>query len=231
MSRIAVAGPPGFGKTTSTIPFKGQGIEIKGLDPKETVMIDVKGDNRYPGYDLNKSIKDGGNYIHTDSATKIEGVIQYIVENRPDVKHVVIDDAGYTMSFDQMRNAKNKNFNVWVDLAVNHMKIVDAVKAADAKRPDVFWIMMYHTEVGEDGLTKIKTSGQMIDRVVALDGLFNTILYAEVQKGENNQPKYVFRTRTDGSSTCRSKLGMFPEEFIPNDMGIVVDYIKKYEQR
>ena len=61
-----------------------------------------------------------------------------------------------------------------------------------------------------------------------MDGLFNTILYAEIHKQGNEPPKYVFRTRTDGTSTCRSKLGMFPEEFIPNDMGLVVEYANRY---
>lgn len=230
MAKLALVGPPGFGKTTSLFKFKDDklGVDIKGLDPKVTVFIDVKGGGA-PGYDFTKSIKAGGNYLHTLNSAKIAGAIKYVADNRPDVKHVIIDDMGYTMSFEQFQNALNKSYDAWTKLAYNHMLIYDAISYLELKRKDLHVICCYHTELNKQGLLKIKTSGNMIDNTVVLDGLFNIILYAEASKNPTtNKIEYRFRTRGDGSSSCRSPLGMFPEELIPNDAGLVVDYINKY---
>ena len=43
MAKIALAGSPGQGKTTSMIPFSNDklGVHIKGVDPKMTVFIAI----------------------------------------------------------------------------------------------------------------------------------------------------------------------------------------------
>ena len=104
------------------------------------------------------------------------------------------------------------------------MKVINAVKSA---RMDLNVIMMFHTEVGKDERIKIKTAGSMIDNNIYLDGLFTVILECEIRKdGENI--KYGFRTKSDGASTCKSPAGMFDEEFIPNDMGYVLEKMYEY---
>lgn len=230
MAKMAFVGPPGFGKTTSLFPFKDEkrGINIKGLSPKETVFIDVKGSGA-AGYDLSKKITEGGNYVHAADSAAIAGIIRWVADNRMDVKHLIIDDMGYTMSFEQFQNALNKSYDVWTKLAYNHMLIYDAIRYLETKRKDLHVICCYHTEMTKQGLLKIKTSGAMIDNTVMLDGLFNIILYAEASKNPTtNKVEYMFRTCGDGTSSCRSPLGMFPEETIPNDAGLIIEYINKY---
>ena len=229
MGRVAIVAPPGFGKTTSAIPFKSPELTIKGLDPKESVFMDVTGENLFPGYLANKSIKDGGNYIETNTySKKIVQVLDYIGKNRQDVKNIIVDDLGHTMGFEKMANIKNKNFDVWTDLAVNHISIINKIRELNRTRKDLHIYCMYHSEIGKDGLLKIKTAGAMIDNTVALDGLFKIILYGEVKKDANGKVVYQFRTKGDGSSSCRSPLGMFDTDVIPNDLGIVKEAMDKF---
>lgn len=106
-------------------------------------------------------------------------------------------------------------------------KIVDKLR----KLPDtvdVFFI--FHQEKGEDGKLKIKTSGKLIDSAIYLDGLFTTILYTKpvLEDFKTGKMKYQFMTQTDGESTCKSPVGMFPDKYIPNDLGYVKKMIYKY---
>lgn len=103
------------------------------------------------------------------------------------------------------------------------------INAARSMRRDLNLIFIFHQEVGEDGTMKIKTSGKLIDNTIYIDGLFTFILYAEVVKDFTTEKvKYAFRTRPDGKSTCKSPAGCFETDFIPNDMGFVIDKIKEY---
>lgn len=224
---VAVVGASGHGKSSSMVP--SEELKIKGLNPEETIYINVSGKplpmkgflKLYP----NKDIRQGGNYIHSEDCETISKVIEYVAANRPEVKNIVIDDAGYTMGFEVINKAKNKGFDKWTDLAVNHMKMVNS--ARNIQRTDLNVIFIYHQEKGADGNIKIKTSGSMIDNNILLDGLFTTILYTHVSS-EGTKTKFEFRTHGDGTSTCKSPIGMFTEDFIPNDMGYVLDKMNQY---
>ena len=224
---VGVVGASGHGKSSSFFP--NEELKIKGLNPKETVFINVSGKSLpikgfhklYPSTD----IRTGGNYIHTEDSDVISKVVEYVATSRPEIKNIVIDDAGYTMGLEVLAKAKNKGFDKWTDLALNHMKIINAARGV--KRNDLNIIFTYHQEKGADGNLKIKTSGSMIDNNILLDGLFTTILYACVTT-EGQVVKYGFKTHGDGSNTCKSPASMFKEDIIPNDMGYVLDKMNEY---
>lgn len=231
MPRIAIVGKSGDGKTTSFFPSKE--LKIKGLNPKETVFINVAGkdipmrgaNKLYPRVPINQ----GGNYYESEDAGNIAAAIKYIQDNRKDVKNIVVDDAGYLMGLEIIAKAKTKAFDKWTDLAVNKMKMVNAIREMNRVRPEVNVFCVYHQEKADDNTFKIKTGGKMIDNNVLLDGLFTIILYTEVSKNAaNGDVLYQFRTKANGMDTCKAPVGMFPEEYIPNDSGIVVDYMDKY---
>ena len=104
------------------------------------------------------------------------------------------------------------------------MSVVTALKSC---RQDLYAFCIFHTEVGKDEKTKIKTSGAMIDNNIYLDGLFTVNLEAGLKKidGENN---FGFHTKPDEYTTRKSPAGMFEEEFIPNDLGFVKDKMVEY---
>ncbi len=69
----------------------------------------------------------------------------------------------------------------------------------------------------------------MIDNTVFLDGIFTVILYGEVVNDfAAKSMSYMFRTHSNGTSTCKSPAGMFENDLIPNDMGYVVDKVNEY---
>ena len=216
---IGVVGNSGSGKSTS----------LRNLNPESTFIINVAGKSlpakgSMKKYPLGIKPSEGGRHLISKNAGQIAQVVQYISENRSDIKNIVIDDAGYVQGFDVMDNAKKKGYDKWTDNALNFMLIIDAAKAA---RHDLRVIFLFHTEVGKDDRLKIKTTGAMLDNVIYLDGLFTVNLEAKVLR-EGDETKFVFDTQADPYSTRKSPAGMFPSEHIPNDLGYVVNQLEKY---
>ena len=95
MSAIAIVGNSGEGKSTSI--GKNDELGIEGLNPAETVIINVADkDLPFRGwrklYDGTKKISAGGNYTSTSNADTIAATIKLIVDKRPEIKNIVIDD-------------------------------------------------------------------------------------------------------------------------------------------
>ena len=89
-------------------------------------------------------------------------------------------------------------------------------------------VFLHHIEVS-DGITKLKTSGKMFDNMVTLEGLFTIVLMTKLEV-KDGKVDYNFITHSDGNSTIKSPIGMFSEDIIPNDLTIVFEKIKEYEQ-
>ena len=118
MASIAVVGKSGTGKSTSYGQFPELGI--KGLNPKETVVINVSGkDLPFRGWKklYTGKVSEGGNYFESSDAVQIAKVIDYISSNRKDIKNIVIDDSQYIMAFEFMRRAKELSLLI-VDTSV-----------------------------------------------------------------------------------------------------------------
>lgn len=225
---IAVMGPSGFGKSTSLLYNEELGIE--GLPVEETFIIncagkDLPGKGSMKMYPLGVKPSEGGRHIILDDSAQIADLISYVDVNLKDIHYLVLEDVGMVMGFDVMDGAKKKGYDKWTDLAVNFMKIVNAAKGC--KRHNLNIVFFFHTEVGKDERIKIKTAGSMIDNNIYLDGLFTVILEADVKR-ELNEVKFGFKTKGDGTSTCKAPVGMFPEAFIKNDMGYVFKKIYEY---
>lgn len=228
--QICIAGYSGAGKSVSLLPNKEFGI--KGLDPKKTVFINVankplpaKGWRKY--YDESGDIREKGNYIVATNATKIKSIIEYVAASRLDVNHIVIDDMGFVLSFDVMNKVDEKGYDKWTNLAKS---LYDLTKIARSVRNDLYIIFTFHIESNDTGKTKIKTAGKLIDNTVNLDGLFTYILYAEtIMDPITDEVRHVFRTKTNGTDSCKTPPGCFEEKYIPNDIGYVIEQIEKYE--
>lgn len=224
---VSVMGVSGSGKSSSLLP--NTATNTKGLNPEETFIINVSG-KPLPAkgsgklYPLGIKPSEGGRHVEASKPEQIVQIIYYVNQNRPDIKNIVIDDMGYIMGFDVMENANKKGYDKWTQGAVSFMNVVNALKSC---RQDLYCFCLFHTEIGKDEKTKIKTSGAMIDNNIYLDGLFTVNLEATLKKvdGEN---KFGFNTKPDEYSTRKSPAGMFEEEFIPNDLGFVKDKMIEY---
>lgn len=109
---IAVVGESGSGKSSSIAQVPELGII--GLNPEETFIINVKGKplpmrgwkSKYtPVPNITSGPPVTGNYLSTTDTGVIIKVMQFINANRPEIKHLILDDGQYVMSEEFMANA------------------------------------------------------------------------------------------------------------------------------
>jgi hypothetical protein len=81
---------------------------------------------------------------------------------------------------------------------------------------------MHHTDTSETGKVKAKTMGKMLDNQLTLEGLFSIVLHC-VTDGKHHS----FVTQSDGYTTAKSPMEMFPE-VIENDLKAVDQAIREY---
>ena len=80
-----------------------------------------------------------------------------------------------------------------------------------------------HEDTDENGNTRPKTIGKLLDDKVCIEGMFTVAIRSMFKDG-----KYIFRTKTDGNDIVKSPLGMFEEEEIDNDLKEVDKIIRNY---
>lgn len=136
-------------------------------------------------------------------------------------KTYVIDDSQYLLAFESFARAKETGFNKHIDIAVNFYNLV---KFVIHKTPDdVLVYFLHHTETdGNTGKVKAKTLGKMLDNQLTVEGLFSIVLHC-VTDGTNHS----FITQSDGHTTAKSPMEMFPLE-IENDLKMVDQMIRDY---
>lgn len=207
---ICIAGESGSGKTTS----------MRDLDPKTTFYIDCdKKGLSWKGW-RNQYNAGNKNYMSTDLVETVNAILNKINKEQKHIKVVVIDTINGLMVADEMRRAKEKGYDKWVDLAAC---VWDLVCNCYNLRDDLIVIFTAHTQTERDdagyAFTRIKTSGKKLDKIV-LESKFTTVLMTKVVDGE-----YLFETHAN-NSTAKSPLGAFEQDEIPNN---IVDVIKALE--
>jgi ABC-type dipeptide/oligopeptide/nickel transport system ATPase component len=234
--KVGVVGDSGSGKTTSIFNLVNFGYKNLGLKPSETVILSptskelpIKGANTlYPSHLL--KISEGLRYIKNLSPDTINNILKEIDKNpKLGIKQVIIDDAQYMQSLYLMDKVDETGYGKFTETAV---RAYSPIKTANSlSTNDLIVIFIYHTETdSKSGKTKIKTSGQMVDSTLnGLDGFFTLLLYSECRLNIiTNKVEYVFHTHNNGKNTCKSPIGMFTEDTIPNDLGLVCETIREF---
>ena len=146
-------------------------------------------------------------------------LIAEILSN-PKLKTYVIDDSQYLLAFEFFDRAKETGYNKFTDLALNFKNLIQFV--IKKTPPDCIVYFLHHTEKNVDGTLKAKTIGKMLDEKLTVEGLFSIVLLCRADKD-----KYYFITQSEGFSTAKSPMDMFPEE-IDNDLKLVDTTIREY---
>lgn len=218
---VGIVGKSGTGKTTA----------IETLDPSTTYVINCSNKpmsflNSFKLYN-----KDNKNYKATEDYNEILSVLS-VLNTKEDIKSIVLDDIGLIMSEEFFKRSSESGYTKFSDIG-KHMQQI--IKFAKTMRDDIVIFFNWHLDdVVDDGAiveTKIKTIGRMLDDKYEPAAQFTTLLFADVSfnKGE---PEYGFITRR---SLLRSKVvvpaksprGMFSENKIPNDFGMIA--ARQYE--
>ena len=221
---IAIVGSSGVGKSSS----------IRTLNPAETFIINVASKPLpFKGWRSKYTIwnkeNPNGNYINTSNVATISSILNYINTKRPEIKSVIIDDSQYLMAFEYMDRSGETGFKKFSEIA---QKFYSVLKAGIAMRDDLNIIMTCHSEnIGDSDNPqyKIKTIGKMIDNTITVEGLFTYVLFSMIQRDDDDKPKYVFQTHSDGTTTAKTPMDCFEEDYIPNDLQYVIDKIAEYD--
>lgn len=153
-------------------------------------------------------------------ATSDYGAIQKGIQ-ASQKKSFVIDDSQYLLCFESFAKAKETGYGKYTDMALHFYNLVQFVIRQTP--PDVIVYFLHHTEAdGNTGKVKAKTMGKMLDNQLTLEGLFSIVLMAYT-----DGKKHVFVTQSDGMTTAKSPMEMFPAE-IDNDLKAVDQAIRTY---
>jgi hypothetical protein len=204
---VLVLGESGAGKSTS----------MRNLDPANTLLIQVI---RKPlpfkreGWQVFDPATSKGNIFQTDHVADIITLMQ-----KTKRKIIVIDDYHYILSNELMRRFRETGYGKFSEIGYNGWNLINV---ASSLPPDVRVYFMAHTMTGDDGITKIKTPGKLLE-TYTVEGLFSIVLRSVVRDGE-----FYFATRNSGSDTVKTPMDMFKDELIPNDLVVVDQAIKDY---
>lgn len=138
----------------------------------------------------------------------------------PKLKRYAIDDSQYLMAFASFDRAKEVGYGKFTDMALDFSGLVRFISTQTP--PDCIVYFLHHTDHTDDGRTKAKTIGKMLDNQLTLEGLFSIVLLCKT-----DGQRHYFETHSDGFTTAKSPMEMFEPE-IDNDLKAVDDTIREY---
>ena len=234
MSRILVLAKSGFGKTFSM----GQVPELNhvGLDPKETYVISVTSKPlTFPkSRELYKVAQKGkvatGNRYISNNPEEIATLLEQLLQSP--YKNIVVDDVNYLMQDYYMDNALKGGWDTPKKIGYFMGKIFSAIEKYGDNDKNII-ILAHGEEVPQqDGriYLKMKTTGKMVDEYVTPEGKFDVTLVgrSRFDAGQKKIVKEFITNEDEFTSSPKSPYGMFPELYIPNDLGLVVAKVNEY---
>jgi hypothetical protein len=220
---VIVLGASGTGKSTS----------IKSLNPKETVVLNVLGkDLPFKGSRASYN-KENKNLFDVNKWDTIINYMQSISTNAPSIKNIIIDDGIYCMRTEFFDRSKENGFNKYNELA-DHFRRIIAV--GNALRDDITVFLMLHTEpIETDGSVigyKASTVGKLLDKMYNPLESVSITLFSQPQYDDKGKPRFGFYThpmKVNGIEIpAKTPDGMFDEDFIPNDLQLVINKMNEF---
>ena len=196
-----ILGNSGSGKSTS----------LRNLDPAHTLLIQCISKPlpfRSEGWTLRSKANPQGNIYRTDNSAHIVTAME-----RSTAEVVVIDDYQAVMVNELMGRSTEKGYEKFTDIAKGAWNVFNAAGTL-AEHRRIY--ILAHTQTDEFGSVRMKTVGKMVDNTLVPEGYFTIVLRTEIINGQ-----YLFATQTNGQDCCKSPMGLFPEQHMPNDLAAV----------
>ena len=218
-----ILGRSGTGKSTS----------IKNLNPKETVIFNVL-KKRLPFKGSNNSYNiENKNMFIIDEYTQLIQYLDSINNKAPHVKNIIIDDMIYIMRKEYFRRAKEAGYQKYTELAQHFQQII---QTCENLRDDINVFFILHSEdvVSDNSITgyKVSTIGKLLDSQYNPVEVVPIVLYSDIKYDDKGNATYGFYTHRTMNGTieipAKSPADMFTDNFIPNDLALVVKAMNEY---
>lgn len=194
---VLILGESGSGKSTS----------LRSFDPSEIGVFNVA--SKPLPFRKKLPTVNGATYH-----TIIKGL------SAPKLRTYAIDDSQYLLAFEFFDRAKETGFQKFTDIALNFRNLIQFIITQTPS--DCIVYFLHHVEQGADGTLKAKTIGKMLDEKLTVEGLFSIVLLCRAEKD-----RHYFVTQSEGYSTAKSPMEMFPAE-VENDLKLVDGTIREY---
>jgi len=222
---VVILGPTGSGKSTS----------IKNLDPKETMILALESINKALPFKGSRKLynKENKNYFALKDYAQIISYMESASKNLPNVHNIIVEDCVYVMRQEFFDRASETGYQKYSELADHFRRII---AKGTTLRDDINVFLMMHTEpIEEDGNIvgyKASSVGKLLDKMYNPLESVTVTLFAQPKFDDDGTPQFGFWTkkRKVGSVEIPAKSpdGMFEEEFIPNDLALVVKAMNEY---
>ena len=191
-----ILGDSGSGKSTS----------LRNFEPGEIGVLNVMG----------KPLPFRKKLPKADHATY--GTVQQALKSNK-LRAYAIDDAGYLMSLENFRRAKETGYGKFTDMALNFERLIEwATKPDD----DTIVYLMMHYDRDAEGRAKPKTIGKMLDEKFCIEGACPIVLQSTIIDG-----RHVFVTKNDGFNAAKAPMDMLPD-VMDNDLKAVDTAIREF---
>lgn len=211
----------------------GKSSSIRGLNPNETLILNVL-KKKLP---FKKSSllynKDKKNLFGVDDHTSAITLLESCDKNAPHIKNIVIDDSIYIMRKEYFRRAKETGYGKYTELAQHFQQLIST---CENMRDDINVFFILHSEdiTSDNTITgyKVATIGKLLDTQYNPVEVVPMVLYSGIKYDDKGNATYGFYTHRCKEGTveipAKSPADMFKEDYIPNDLGLVVKAMNEY---
>lgn len=186
----------------------GKSCMMRNMPPDKVGIFNVSG----------KPLPFQGKFPMMATVSDVDSIIVSLKRNV--VNCYVIDDSQFLMSFKLIDKINETGYGKYTEIARDFKRLIDTVIYDTS--PDTIVYFLHHTETTDTGFIKAKTCGKMIDNWLTFEALFSIVFMVTV-----DERKHKVITQSDGTNTCKSPIGMFPEE-MDNDLLVIDTRIREY---
>lgn len=177
-----------------------------------------------------------GNFMVMPDLAYLEFWLKVVDKHMPHIKVLILPDFTHYISeilsqktFISRKSGGEAYQRFW-ELAADALN--NFITSIDALRDDLLVVTEYHCEYVEAvNMFKIFVpGGNMLNDKFLIDSYYDVMLYTHVlddSDGISQSERYKFVTRRTDKYNARC-LGLFEEAYIPNDLQMVIDKVRKY---
>jgi hypothetical protein len=225
---VAILGPSGDGKTTSTIINPDGKFDLdnyQGMDPKSHFILNL--DRKTLPFPAGMWGTEQRNYVEPKNFDEIRSALAYCAKQK-EIKSVAIDTVNIYLAMKEFNDRKKMSFDQWREVSNDIIEL--NMLCNSTLRDDQIAYIFGHTmlQTQQDGTEKMVFSviGKKLTKTQP-EGFYPIVLMTRVDYGDDGDNKYLFQTKANHSS-AKTPLGLFKEFEIPNSLKLVDTKIREY---